>query len=393
MITLKQFDGSVVTPKDDAKLYNLLINKNGIIEGCAVTHIGGNSIKVAGGRGIICGRIFVIEEETILATLSAIGSKLGRLIVKIDVSNTSTPISFVTQCEAVLPALVQEAINDNGNIFEFELATYNVGETAISNLVDTKSMVNGFLSSKLNADDDGKNINVTFTEATVDADIVSGESHGTLFGKIKKRFSTIATTLTNINNALNGKAPTNHASTAATYGVGTTTNYGHVKLYNGLDRAVYTDGEALPSNLGYILNNNLTALTNKFNLNKFPNRMVEKTTTLPPRNYLANTPVLIDTIPLTEVVNTICLQVCYISDGNLGNLSTSMYFIEQNTLPVGFYNTPGGSFLNGMMMSYSSNPAYGFGFKFNGNNLEVHYTIFNGYNVTSNSVFKLRLYY
>lgn len=393
MITLKQYNGSVVTPKDDAKLYNLLINKSGIIEGCTVTHIGGNSIKVAGGRGIICGRIFVIEEETILATLSAIGSKLGRLIVKIDVSNASTPISFVTQCEAVLPALVQEAINDNGNVYEFELATYNVGETAISNLVDTKSMVNGFLSSKLNADDDGKNVKVTFTEATTDADILTGESHSTLFGKIKKRFSTIATTLTSINNALDGKAPTSHASATTTYGPGTTANYGHVKLYNGLDRAVYTDGEALPSNLGFILNNNLTALTNKFNLNKFPNRMVEKTTTLPPRNYLANTPVLIDAIPLTEVVNTICLQTCHISDGNLGILSMSMYFIEQNSIPVGFLNSPGGSFLNGMMMGYSSNPAYGFGFKFNGNNLEVYYVIFAGYNVTTNHTFKLRLYY
>lgn len=40
--------------------------------------------------------------------------------------------------------------------------------------------------------------------------------------------------------ALNGKAPTNHASAATTYGVGSETNYGHVKLYTSTGTS--TDG-------------------------------------------------------------------------------------------------------------------------------------------------------
>ena len=35
-----------------------------------------------------------------------------------------------------------------------------------------------------------------------------------------------------VNSALGGKAPTNHASTATTYGAASTSNYGHVKLSN-----------------------------------------------------------------------------------------------------------------------------------------------------------------
>ena len=38
-----------------------------------------------------------------------------------------------------------------------------------------------------------------------------------------------------INSALSGKAPTSHASTSTTYGAASTSNYGHAKLYNGVD--------------------------------------------------------------------------------------------------------------------------------------------------------------
>lgn len=392
MITLKQFDGSVVTPKDDAKLYNLLINKNGIIEGCAVTHIGGNSIKVAGGRGIICGRIFVIEEETILATLSAIGSKLGRLIVKIDVSNASTPISFVTQCEAVLPALVQETINDNGNIFEFELATYNVGETAISNLVDTKSMVNGFLSSKLNADDDGKNIKVTFTEATVDADIASGESHRTLFGKIKKRFSTIATTLTNINSALNGKAPTNHAVADGTYGLGTYSAYGHIKTYQGLD-FTGADAFALHANQGKVLNDKIVSFTNNFTSNRLPTRSLFASGNITVQKGTVQKLILITTLTIVEPIDVIYVETC--QWGTPGSLVGGFYsFVFPFDIARYPYNTSAfGNNTHSVDPTLNINLINGCGFRRVGNTIEVYMTPFvDEYNIRTYP-YNIRVYY
>jgi hypothetical protein len=44
--------------------------------------------------------------------------------------------------------------------------------------------------------------------------------------------------------ALNGKAPTSHASTATTYGVGTTTKYGHCMTINDLNTSAHANGKA-----------------------------------------------------------------------------------------------------------------------------------------------------
>ena len=51
-------------------------------------------------------------------------------------------------------------------------------------------------------------------------------------------------------------APTSHASTATTYGAGTTASYGHNKLINNLNQNAYANGEALSAYQGYVLNTN-----------------------------------------------------------------------------------------------------------------------------------------
>ena len=50
-------------------------------------------------------------------------------------------------------------------------------------------------------------------------------------------------------------APTAHASTSATYGLGTTSSYGHVKVVNGLTQSSHSNGNALSAYQGYVLNN------------------------------------------------------------------------------------------------------------------------------------------
>ena len=69
MITLLQYNASIVTPTDDAYLYTHIINDSGIFTGVEVTTQGGNIINVSDGRGIILGRNFVVEAQTINATL------------------------------------------------------------------------------------------------------------------------------------------------------------------------------------------------------------------------------------------------------------------------------------------------------------------------------------
>lgn len=68
---------------------------------------------------------------------------------------------------------------------------------------------------------------------------------------------------------ISGKAPNNHASTATTYGVGTTNNYGHVKTVNNLTTASHTDGLALSAYQGKVLQDNINNKTGKFSTHIF----------------------------------------------------------------------------------------------------------------------------
>ncbi len=52
---------------------------------------------------------------------------------------------------------------------------------------------------------------------------------------------------------VNGKSPISHASSETIYGVGTTGNYGHIKLANNLTTASYQNGLALSANQGKAL--------------------------------------------------------------------------------------------------------------------------------------------
>lgn len=135
MITLKQFTGQNITPTDDATLYELFSSSQaGIIYGCNVTSLGANQLQVSAGRGMILGRSFVVEQETILAELAPSGNMKGRLSIKIDLGNAETPISFETQVGSVLPSPTQEQLNRGGSVYEMPLAEYDVDAIQISNV-------------------------------------------------------------------------------------------------------------------------------------------------------------------------------------------------------------------------------------------------------------------
>lgn len=134
MVTLHTIDGGTVNAINDALLYDFIIGQNGIATGATVTSEGALLLHIDSGWGVIKGRIFSIEEETVSATPSTTGTVKGRLILQIDITNTTNPITFVTQAAATLPALQQEDINGNGTIFQLPIATYDVNEVAVSNL-------------------------------------------------------------------------------------------------------------------------------------------------------------------------------------------------------------------------------------------------------------------
>lgn len=65
-----------------------------------------------------------------------------------------------------------------------------------------------------------------------------------------------------INTALNGKAPTSHSSSNNTYGIGTTSNYGHNKVINDLTHSSFNNGESLSAYQGYLLDQDIATLDN-----------------------------------------------------------------------------------------------------------------------------------
>ncbi len=79
--------------------------------------------------------------------------------------------------------------------------TPSVNQTYSSNKIEEiKSALDNGLGNKLEADGDSKDNTVTFTEATEDVDIVSGETHATLFGKILKSIKSLKTNKLTIGN-------------------------------------------------------------------------------------------------------------------------------------------------------------------------------------------------
>ena len=143
---LKQFDGAAVAPRDDAILYNAIIKKNGVFSGMEITHIGSNQLHITAGRGILKGRVWEQEEETIHCNLASSGTLEGRAYIHMDLTDMDTPIKIMTVAAASLPDLIQdEECNYTNGIYEMELCTYNVTDLAISNLEVTYNNISEIL--------------------------------------------------------------------------------------------------------------------------------------------------------------------------------------------------------------------------------------------------------
>ncbi len=158
-VKLETFDTSAVSALTDARLYEFLTNKQvGIVDGVNITSTGGLGLHITSGWGVILGRVFTIKSEDIVVNPSLSGTQKGRLILQIDISNGSEPIKFVTQAAQSLPKLRQEDINKNGTVYQLELATYNVSEVSLSELV--------VITNKLQSLATKKDVEVEFVKET-----------------------------------------------------------------------------------------------------------------------------------------------------------------------------------------------------------------------------------
>ena len=142
-IQLVTYANQTVTPMNDAIIYEKAIDQNGIFYGCNVT-VSSNNVNITGGYGIICGREFTIQSESIAVTLAPSGTLLGRLYVRLDLADADNPIQLLTATGNSLPALEQDAdANYINGVWEMEIATFDVGVSSLSNVVETYETITG----------------------------------------------------------------------------------------------------------------------------------------------------------------------------------------------------------------------------------------------------------
>lgn len=138
MITVYQIQGQIVSPLADAKLYELLSGGGiGVIVGCEITSLGGLQLRIGSGWVLIQGRWIQIEEETLTVTPSSSGQVNGQLLLHMDVSNSESAGTWVTNAQTPLPAPVQEDVNGSGTIYEMQMCTYLVDQLQVTNLQTT----------------------------------------------------------------------------------------------------------------------------------------------------------------------------------------------------------------------------------------------------------------
>lgn len=137
-ITAFQVNGGLVTPLADRKLYSYLSNDDvGILVGTSeCTLSNSNVITVSSGWGIIKGCVFRIVQEDITITLPDSDGYVGRLGIRLNLASTENPIEFFQEYAAglspsALRTLVQQDINNGGQVYEFELKRYTMSATEI----------------------------------------------------------------------------------------------------------------------------------------------------------------------------------------------------------------------------------------------------------------------
>lgn len=122
-VELITFSGKSVTAMNDAIVNDTEIGESGILYGCEIT-ASGSVITVGGGYGLIKGRLFQITTTTLNANIS--GSQgVGQVFVKLDLSNNTTPISFLVRTGGEYVTMESdENANYTNGIYWVEMARF-----------------------------------------------------------------------------------------------------------------------------------------------------------------------------------------------------------------------------------------------------------------------------
>lgn len=129
-VIIKQYEGSTVSPKDDAIMHEIFNDQSGVIKGCEITYLGSNKVRISEGYVYLCGREIQIEEETITSPFSE-SEEEGEIILKIDLLS-ETPGKLIARVPR--EELAQGDLNGDNTVYEFLMATYTANSTTLENL-------------------------------------------------------------------------------------------------------------------------------------------------------------------------------------------------------------------------------------------------------------------
>lgn len=129
--------------EDFAHFQNFFLNGNhGITKGCIITQ-DDTSVSIGVGNFLVCGRFIQIED---VETISSADFHNGynRIVFEIDLTKENTVTEFNQGKIRVLPTtdLIQQDLDNGGNIYQFPFCHFNWEGTAISAFgTDAKQLV------------------------------------------------------------------------------------------------------------------------------------------------------------------------------------------------------------------------------------------------------------
>lgn len=129
--------GENISPSDDGSLYNQIF-VDGLFEDTTISSLGSNQVSIGNLYGIIQGREFTNDAETIEVELPATDSATGYIYVEYNFA-TENVGSIGSALSPFTPAY--EDINSTGTLAQMIIATYTANAVAVTEITPTYEIV------------------------------------------------------------------------------------------------------------------------------------------------------------------------------------------------------------------------------------------------------------
>lgn len=224
-----------------------------------------NISNLSGKTGLQIAVNDIIFYSTYYYIVSTVNSTTVDCSTRVSIKGSDASVTIVdnltsTSSTSALSAKQGKVLNDN-KIETSAIAT-SFGSTPSDSKVASEKLIKDSLDAKQATLISGTNIKTVNNNSLLGSGNITIEG-GSNVDVVTSWEATLSDTkvpsekLTK--NSLDGKAPTAHASSSSTYGLGTTANYGHVKTINGLTQSSHSDGTALSAYQGKVLKDAIDA--------------------------------------------------------------------------------------------------------------------------------------